>query len=87
MSEASNNVGTKKKSKKRRKGKNVGKGSGGTPKLPEECATDMPKVSGFLKRYSNIAFYRNIPITCLDMYLVDGLQNNVQLLGYHLMVQ
>ncbi len=47
MSESSYNTGTKKKTKKRRKGKNVGKGPGGAPKLPEESATDMPKVCYF----------------------------------------
>jgi len=43
MSESSNNAGTKKKSKRRRRGKNVGKGSNGAPKLAEEVK-EMPKV-------------------------------------------
>ena len=43
MSDLSNNVGTKKKNKRRRKGKNAVKGSTGAAKLPEDV-TDMPKV-------------------------------------------
>ena len=45
MSETSNNAVTKKKTKKRRKGKNAGKVLGVSSEIPGECSTtELPKV-------------------------------------------